>query len=124
MAFIKSTARVSAVLTLVFHSACAASTAGIAIANVPVTGKPYEVLGQAETTKHWWSINLGLYSAPFGPPPVDETMRALIEQHKGDALFNIRFSVDQFLFPIFSLHRLHMKADVIRFGSRKDDTKR
>ena len=96
----------------------------MAISNVPLSGRPYEVVGQAQTTLQWWSVDLGIYSGPFEPPPVDAAMKKLLAKHNGEALLNIRFSVDQFLFPILALHRLHMKADVIRFGSPTDESKR
>ena len=51
-------------------------------------------------------------------------MEELRSRHSGQALVNIRYSLDQFLFPLCALHRLHMKADVVRFGSPTDEAKR
>ena len=96
--------------------ACISATGGIAVSNVPVEGRQYEVIGPGETTVSWWALDLGIIGLPLSMPPVDEAQRRLINQNEGDALVNLRYWTDRSMFLFFvSRHRFHLKADVIRF---------
>ncbi len=116
----------AAIVLLVVQTttACVTASGGLAVSNVPVDGRPYTVIGPGEATLYWWSFDSGLFSSPFGPPPIARAIDTVMARQKGEALLNIRYSVDRFLLPLFTLHRLHMRADVIRFGSPTDESKR
>jgi hypothetical protein len=103
-------------LCLAFFTGCISASGGIATSNLPVEGRKYEVIGPAETTVSWWTLDLGIIGLPLADPPVDEAESRLINQNQGDALINLRYWTDRSMFLfIINRHRFHLKADVIRF---------
>ena len=109
--------------------ACGSASAGLLTSTVPLGQKRYKVLRQAKTTVSWLEPNFILFNWP-GSVPMDEARKQLLEPTagtkdkdgkttapgpKGDALINVRYWTDQFYLPGFYYHRLHMKADVIKF---------
>lgn len=98
---------------------CASATAGIAVSNIPLENKEYEVIGPAETTVHWFAFDIAILGAPFSIPPIDKAVRTLLGGQKGDALINIRYSTDRFIFAFITMHRFHIQADVVRIIDSK-----
>ncbi|MBX7058502.1 MAG: hypothetical protein K1X75_10595 [Leptospirales bacterium] len=95
---------------------CVTASGGIAVSNVPVEGRRFENLGEAQSTVSWWSFDTGIISLPLHEPPVDEAMRQLLTEKSGDALLNLRYWTDRSVFLLFlTRHRFHLKADVIKF---------
>lgn len=95
---------------------CITATGGIAVSNMPVEGRKYEVIGPAETTVSWWAVDIGVIGLPLSDPPVNEAQSRLMDENQGDALVNLRYWTDRSMFLfIVSRHRFHLKADVIRF---------
>lgn len=102
---------------------CAGANAGIAVSNVPTEGQTYTVLGTAETTKSWWSLDLAVLAFPLGEPPVAEAVEDLLKQKEGNALINLRFWTDRTIILFMTRHRFHLQADVIRFDPKVDPDK-
>ncbi|MDH5655289.1 MAG: hypothetical protein OEZ34_05245 [Spirochaetia bacterium] len=95
---------------------CVSSSGGIATSNIPLEGKGYKVLGPAETTLSWYSLDMGFLGIPFGTPPVDRAQQILLKKYNGDALINLRYWSDRSIFTILTRHRFHLKADVVKLG--------
>ena len=99
---------------------CISASGGIATSNLPVEGRQFEVIGPAETTVSWWTLDLGIIGLPLSDPPVSEAESRLVNQNEGDALINLRYWTDRSMFLfIINRHRFHLKADVIRFTDGK-----
>lgn len=97
----------------------------MAVSNVPLGGtRVYRVVGQGNTVRTWFSIDLGLLSIPLQQPPLEQAMLDVQKKHDGEALLNIRHSIERWLFPGFTVHRLHLKADVVRFDAAPDQPKK
>ncbi len=95
---------------------CVSASGGIATSNVPVEGRQFEVIGPAETTVSWWSVDLGIIGLPLSDPPVTLAERQLLDEQQGDALVNLRYWTDRsMILFLINRHRFHLKADVIRF---------
>lgn len=101
-------------LLLLFCLNCASGSAGIATSSEPLKPGEYTVLGPAETSVSWWSIDIGFFALPLSVPPVDEARDALLSEKGGNALVNIRYSTDRSIFLFMTRHRFHLKADVVR----------
>ena len=97
----------------IFQS-CISSQAGITTSNIPLDGRRYEVLGTAKTTVNWYSVDFGILGFPLRTPPIDKACNKLMEEKGGDALINIRYSTDRIILTFISMHRFHIKADVIK----------
>ena len=93
---------------------CASSSAGITTSNIPLTGKNYRGVGNGQTQVDWWTLDLGLVGFPLQEPPIDQAVQKLIEAHGGDALINLRYSTDRFIFLFMTRHRFTLKADVVK----------
>lgn len=93
---------------------CASGSAGIATASEPLQAGQYSVLGPAETTVSWWSVDVGFFALPLSEPPIDEARNQLLSEKGGNALVNIRYSTDRSIFLFMTRHRFHLKADVVR----------
>ncbi len=113
-------------LTLaVSTSGCASATAGIAVSNIPLENRNYEVLGPAEAHAGWWAFDAGIIAAPFKKPPIDDVMRDLIaQQDGGQALINIRYSNDRIIILFLTLYRFHVRADVVRIVEKPQGNRR
>lgn len=103
-----------AALPLLLIISCASASAGIATSNVPLGNREYEILGTAETSTSWWSVDLGIIGMPLEPPPVDSAVQKLLNEKEGDALVNLRYSTDRSIFLFMTRHRFHLKADVVK----------
>jgi len=103
----------------IISCATPAASAGIAVSNIPLENKPLRYLGTAETVVDWWSFDIGCIALPLDPPPVDEAMKNLLREKKGDALVNLRYWTDRsvFLFIIIR-QRFYLKADVVKLETR------
>ncbi|MBR33612.1 MAG: hypothetical protein CMN77_20090 [Spirochaetaceae bacterium] len=101
-------------MALLISSSCASSSAGITTSNIPLSGKNYRVVGNGQTQVDWWSLDLGLVGLPLEEPPIDRAVQELIDQHNGDALINLRYSTDRFIFLFMTRHRFTLKADVVK----------
>lgn len=97
-----------------FIIGCASASAGIATSNIPLGNRPYEIIGTAETTVSWWSLDVGVVGMPLEAPPVDQAVQKLLQEKGGDALVNLRYSTDRTILLFLTRHRFHLKADVIR----------
>lgn len=106
------TAFLTAILLL---AGCAGSSAGMVTSNVPVEGRPYTVLGPAETVVSWWSLDVAVVAFPLGEPPISDALNNLLKQKEGDALVNLRYATDRTIILFMTRHRFHLKADVIKF---------
>lgn len=95
---------------------CVSASGGIAVSNVPVEGRRFDVVGTAETTVSWWSLDIGVIGLPLSDPPVDVAQGDLLKEKGGDALINLRYWTDRSVFLFFTRHRFHLKADVIKFN--------
>lgn len=103
-----------AALPLSLIIGCASASAGIATSNVPLGNREYEILGAAETSTSWWSVDVGVIGLPLDAPPVDAAVQKLLDEKGGDALVNLRYSTDRFIFLFMTRHRFHLKADVVK----------
>ncbi|KAB2932751.1 MAG: hypothetical protein F9K24_10255 [Leptonema illini] len=103
-----------AALPLLLIIGCASASAGIATSNVPLGNREYEILGTAETSTSWWSVDLGIIGLPLDAPPVDAAVQKLLSEKGGDALVNLRYSTDRSIFLFMTRHRFHLKADVVK----------
>ena len=103
-----------AALPLLLVIGCASASAGIATSNVPLGNREYEILGTAETSTSWWSVDLGIIGLPLDAPPVDAAVQKLLSEKGGDALVNLRYSTDRSIFLFMTRHRFHLKADVVK----------
>ena len=103
-------------LALFLNGACSTATVGMATSNVPLEGRTYQVLGPAETEVSWFALDVfGLLGVPLEAPPVDEAVKNLLVQKKGDALINIRHSTTKmYFFFIFTRFKFTLKADVVK----------
>lgn len=93
---------------------CASASAGITTSNIPLEGRKFKVLGPAETTVYWYSFDVGVFGMPLEIPPIDAAYQALLAEKGGDALINLRYSTDRFIILPVTVHRFHLKADVIK----------
>jgi len=100
---------------LPFLGSCAGASAGITTSSIPVEGRKYTILGTAETTIRWISIDIGIIALPLSRPPIDEAERALISEKGGDALINLRYFTDRTIILPVTIHRFYLKAEVIKF---------
>lgn len=112
------------ILTSAALTGCAGASAGIAVSNIPLENRPYEVIGPAETTVTWWSFDIALLAFPFSHPPVDEAMQELLKQKDGDAMINIRYWTDRMILGPVTRHRFHIQADVVRLGGITNNRRR
>ena len=100
---------------LVLLGGCVTATAGIAASNIPLEGRKFAVVGSGTVTESWGGVDLGFIGFPLGAPPVDRAVQRLLREKKGDALINLRYGTDKFIFLFFiTMHRFHLTADVIK----------
>lgn len=107
------------VVASVFLGGCASANAGIALSNIPLENRKYEVLGPAETTIRWFNFDIGLVGIPMSRPPVEKAMNNLLEEKGGDALINLRYWTDRTILFMITINRFHLKADVVKLTDKK-----
>lgn len=95
-------------------SGCASASAGIATSNIPIGNREYEILGTAETSVSWTTLDIGIVGIPLEAPPVDQAVQKLLQEKGGDALINLRYSTDRSIYLFITRHRFFLKADVIK----------
>ena len=102
---------------------CATATVGLVTSNIPLEGRTYTVLGTAETTKKWYSFDIGIVGLPLKDPPIDEAIQELLAAKGGDALVNIRYFTERAIFLfVVTQHRFHIKADVVKITGTRPQT--
>ncbi len=103
------------VFTFITLSQCTTASAGLAVSNIPLENKPYDVLGPAEATKHWIAFDIGIIGVPLNAPPVDEAVKEVLGKYEGgNALVNLRYYTDTTVILFITLHTFHLKADVVK----------
>ncbi|AVQ13910.1 Uncharacterized protein XB16_3634 [Leptospira santarosai] len=98
---------------ILFH--CATSSAGIATSNVPVADRKYEVIGPVEGHKTWGTFDIAIIGVPLSEPPIDKVVTTMLTEKKADALINIRYWTDKYIFLFLTVNRLHINAEAIKF---------
>lgn len=101
-------------ILIIATAGCASSSAGITTSNIPLTGKNYRVVGNGQAQVEWWAFDIGLVGLPLQEPPIDEAVQQLLEEYKGDALINIRYSTDRAIFLFMTRHTFTIRADVVK----------
>lgn len=107
-------------LAIPLLSHCAASHAGIATSNIPINFQKQEIqyIATDTVTTDWWVYDMGIFGLPLGDPPVDEALQTLLSRHQGDALVNIRYYTQRYVFLFLSRYSLTVKADVVKIVPR------
>jgi hypothetical protein len=100
-----------------FLQSCASATAGLAVSNVPLENKQYEILGPAESSRSWITFDMGIIGFPLTSPPIDEAIQDLLTQKGGDALINLRYYTERWVFLGVNYNRFFIKADVVRINA-------
>ncbi|MCB1169618.1 MAG: hypothetical protein KDK25_04760 [Leptospiraceae bacterium] len=104
----------AAALIVVSGSYCASASAGITTSNIPLTGKNYRVVGSGEASVDWWALDIGILGLPLEEPPVDKAIKQLLDEHGGDALINMRYSTDRYVFLFMTRYKFTLRADVVK----------
>lgn len=102
------------ILTSLILGSCATASAGMAVSNIPLENRKYEILGPAETTVNWVTIDFGILGFPLSAPPVDDAIQQLLTEKEGDALINIRYWTDRSILLFVTVNRFHIQADVVK----------
>ncbi|PJZ76398.1 LIC20211 family lipoprotein [Leptospira neocaledonica] len=113
----------SIVLTAVLAS-CATSSAGLATSTVPVADKKYKVVSPVEGTKHWFTFDIAIIGIPLGEPPIDQLLEDLKREKDADALINVRYWTDKTILLFFTINRLHISAEAIKFEEEPTDPRK
>ncbi|EPG72547.1 putative lipoprotein [Leptospira fainei serovar Hurstbridge str. BUT 6] len=96
-------------------SACATSSAGLSTSTVPMADKKYTVLGPVEGMKYWITFDVAIIGIPLKSPPIDILLEELQKEKEADALINLRYWTDKYIFLFLTLNRLHISAEAVRF---------
>ncbi len=102
------------IAAVIFLQSCASSTAGLAVSSIPLENREYEVLGPAESNRGWLTFDIGILGFPLETPPIDKAMEDLLKDKGGDALINIRYHTEKWVFPFITYNRFFIKADVVK----------
>jgi hypothetical protein len=102
---------------LALTQSCASSTAGLAVSNVPLENKQYEVLGPAESSRGWIIFDIGILGFPLKSPPIDEVVSDLLQEKGGDALINLRYYTEKWILLGFTYNRFFLRADVVKMAA-------
>nr|WP_228005190.1 hypothetical protein [Leptospira borgpetersenii] len=98
---------------ILFH--CATSSAGIATSNIPVADRKYNVIGPVEGHKLWSTFDIAIVGIPLSEPPIDKVVTTMLTEKEADALINIRYWTDKYIFLFLTVNRLHINAEAIKF---------
>ncbi|WP_078128657.1 LIC20211 family lipoprotein [Leptospira alexanderi] len=98
---------------ILFH--CATSSAGIATSNIPVADHKYKVIGPVEGHKIWSTFDIAIVGIPLSEPPIDNLVTTMLAEKEADALINIRYWTDKYIFLFITVNRLHINAEAIKF---------
>lgn len=98
---------------ILFH--CATSSAGIATSNIPVADRKYNVIGPVEGHKIWSTFDIAIVGIPLSEPPIDKVVTTMLAEKEADALINIRYWTDKYIFLFLTVNRLHINAEAIKF---------
>ncbi len=103
--------------------ACVTAGGGVAVSNVPIGNRSYEIVGSEEAEVAFWSLDLVLVGFPLSEPPVDAAeqwiLAPYIQNDNGAdyALINLRYWNDQSVYLGFlNRKRFVLKADVVRLA--------
>ena len=94
-------------------NSCATSSVGIAMSDIPLEGKEYQVLGPTTARGRWYTIDFGFLSFPLTSPPIDRVMEQARKSAGGNALRNIRFVQDEIVILFFKIHRFTLRAEAV-----------
>ena len=106
--------RILAILLLGLIVSCASASAGLSTSNIPLNGKNYRIVGSGQTEVEWWVVDFGILGLPLKEPPIDDAIDSLMKQYEGDALINMRYSTDRYIFLFMTKYRFILKADVVK----------
>lgn len=97
-------------------SSCVSSM-GITQSNIPLQGKTYEKLGQAEGESSAYSI-LGIWQV--NRTDIDGAIKQAVAAKKGDALINVTWQERTYWFILVGWHYLEVKGEVVKFTDEDD----
>ncbi|WP_078125631.1 LIC20211 family lipoprotein [Leptospira alexanderi] len=98
---------------ILFH--CATSSAGISTSNIPIVDRKYKVIGPVEGHKTWNTFDIAIIGVSLSEPPIDNLVTTMLAEKKADALINIRYWTDKYIFLFITVNRLHINAEAIKF---------
>ncbi|TGL58806.1 LIC20211 family lipoprotein [Leptospira sarikeiensis] len=113
----------SIILSTVLAS-CATSSAGLATSTVPVADKKYKVVSPVEGMKYWFTFDIAIIGIPLGEPPIDQLLEELKKEKEADALVNVRYWTDKTILLFFTINRIHISAEAIKFEEDTPDPRK
>lgn len=111
------------VLLLLCATACVTAGGGVAVSNIPLGNRSYEIVGTEEAEVAFWTLDLVLLGFPLSDPPVNAAEQQILAPYttSGDgaeyALINLRYWNDQSVyFGVVNRKRFVLQADVVRLA--------
>ncbi len=68
-----------------------------------------------EGHKIWSTFDIAIVGIPLSEPPIDNLVTTMLAEKKADALINIRYWTDKYIFLFITVNRLHINAEAIKF---------
>jgi hypothetical protein len=103
---------------------CATSSAGLSTSTVPIADKRYKVVSPVEGRKYWFTFDIAIIGIPLGEPPIDQLLEELKKEKEADALINVRYWTDKTILLFFTINRLHISAEAIKFEEESTDPRK
>ncbi|MCZ8237398.1 MAG: hypothetical protein O9346_07340 [Leptospiraceae bacterium] len=94
---------------------CASANAGIATSNIPITDQQYTVIGPIEKSDYWFTFDIAVIGFPLTKPPMDQLVKACLQESGADALINIQYWNDKSIIFFVTLNRIGLRAEAIKF---------
>lgn len=109
------TASALVVLSILFSSCV--TPGGITASSTPLHNKKYEVVGGSKGKSNYsWSL-FGVWT--FGKPDVGKAVDNAVKKKDGDAMVNVKWYEKTYYFILFSLHRVYVEGDVVKFSEEE-----
>ena len=117
---LKNSSLILYIIALAALSGCI-TPGGITASNVPIQEKKYEVIGPSDGKSNYsWAL-FGVWS--FGKPDIAVAVQNAVNKKQGDAMINVQWYQQTYYFVFFSLHRVYVIGDVIKFTDGKEENK-
>ena len=108
---------VLAIIILAFLLSSCVTPGGITASSTPLHNKKYDVVGESKGKSNYsWSL-FGVWS--FGKPDVGKAVNDAVKKKEGDAMVNVKWYEKTYYFILFSLHRVYVEGDVVKFSEEE-----
>ena len=105
-------------ITILFFSSGCVTPGGITSSSTPIQNREYEVLGKEKGKSNYSGAIFGLWT--IGTPDLNVAIKDAVKKKNGDAMINVQWYERTYYFVLFSLHRVYVVGDIIKFKGNEN----